>query len=1054
MEKRLTMFMMSLFLFVGGALAQTKVSGTVYSQEDGQPIIGAAVKVDGTSTGMLTDVNGKFSLTLPAGKTQLTVSYLGYESKTVAAKNGMRVFLQSDAAALDEVIVVAYGTAKKSAFTGSASTVNSESLEKRQVSNVTQALSGAVAGVQILSNNGQPGESATVRVRGVGSINASANPLYVVDGIPFDGDIATINTQDIESMTVLKDAASTSLYGARGANGVIIITTKKGKVGTVKVSFDGRVGINQRATSNYDVFQRPDSYIEKAYEALYNAGIYNLNYTPAQANIYANQVLPTNASGGLGYQIYTVPAGQQVIGLDGKLNPNATLGYSDGDYYYTPDNWTDETYSNKTRQEYNLNISGGGDKMTYYISLGYLDDKGLIENSGFQRYSFRVKGDYDVTKWLKVGANVSYAYTNSTYPDDQTATNSSGNAFLLANQIAPVYPMFVRNPDGSKLIDNRGREVYDYGDGQSSNGNRSFMSIANPVGNLLYNVEEYLADVLSTNWNVTINPLDGLRLTARIGADIDNTRYNTLGNPYYGQFAPTGYVYQYHYRTSGLDYQYIINYTKTFADVHNLDAMVGYDGYERKMAYIAASGDNLYNPTLAVVSNTIDQKNGYGYNNSYSTAGFIGRANYDYDGRYFASLSFRRDGSSRFHKDNRWGNFWSASAAWVMNKEKFIQNIKWIDFLKLKASYGENGNDNVGNYYAYVDQYTMSGANGVFSDGTLSYKGNKELTWEKQKAFNIGVDFELFKGKLGGTIEYFSRKITDMLYNKPVSPSAGYSSIPMNIGAMTNSGLEIDLHSKIMKTANVEWDVNLNATFIKNKINELHPDLNGELIDGTRIYTEGESMYRMYLVRWAGVDSETGLAQYWAKDENDQEYKTSDWQVASNTNKQATDNLMPKVYGGFGTTVKAYGFDASIQCAYQLGGKIYDSGYARFMHGGTSSFAGTNWHKDIQNAWTPSNTNTDVPRLDAQDKYANSTSDRWMTKSNYLALNNITIGYTLPRKLLNTLHMEKIRVYFAADNVGIIAARKGLDPRQSYVSATNALYTPIRSISGGINVTF
>lgn len=985
------------------------------------------------------------------------------QTQEVDIKPSVKVFMKSDSEMLDEVMVVAYGTAKKASFTGSASTIKTEQLEKRQVSNVTQALSGAVAGVQTLSDNGQPGTTAKVRIRGIGSINAGSSPLYVVDGVPYDGDLASINNADIETMTVLKDAASSALYGARGANGVIIITTKRGKTGKAKVNFDARIGVNQRGTRNYDVLQNPATYMEKAYEAIYNGQIYNQGKTAAEANIIANQILPTDKTGGLGYQIYTLPKGEQLIGLNGKLNPNATLGYSDGANYYTPDNWRDETYKNNTRQEYNLSVSGGGEKLTYYLSMGYLDDQGLIDNSGYERYSLRAKGDYDIQKWLKMGASMSYVYSNSRYPGEQTATNSSGNAFLMANMIAPIYPMYVRNADGSKTIDARGRVVYDYGDAKYSAAKRgSFMPGANPVGNLLYDKEAYMSDVLSTNWYATITPIEGLKFTARIGLDINNRRYNALSNPYYGQFSDGGgSATQVHDRYYGFDQQYIANYTKSFNEVHNLDVMVGYDGYSYREDEVQAYGTNLYNPNIGFVNNTIDNKSGYGSADSYATVGFIARANYDYAEKYFFSVSYRRDASSRFHPDNRWGNFYSASAAWVMNKEAFMENISWIDLLKLKVSYGQQGNDQIldlngyDNYYPYLDQYRMTGANGVFADGTLYYKGNKDLTWETTHAFNVGVDFDFWKGKLSGTVEYFSRKSSDMLYNKPVAPTAGYSTIPMNIGSMTNSGLEIDLSSLIIDTNNFKWDVNLNATFLKNKINELHPDLNGELIDGTRIYSEGESMYRMYLVRYLGVDPETGRAIYYAEDKDGNPTTTNTYSVASNY-KKATDDLLPTVYGGLGTTLTFHGFDASIQFAYQLGGKIYDSGYASLMHGGSGTYAGRNWHKDILNSWSETNTNTNIPRVDTNDSDNDviGTSDRFLTSSDYLSINNITVGYTLPKKWLQKIGVEKLRIYCASDNVALISARAGLDPRQSYTSATSARYTPARTISGGLSLTF
>lgn len=992
----------------------------------------------------------------------MQVSYIGMQTVEVAIKSVMKIVLKSDTELLDEVIVTAYGTSTKGSFTGSAAVMKADKIEKRQVSNISNALAGAVAGVQILSDNGQPGVSAKVRIRGVGSINAGTDPLYVVDGVPYDGELSSINSSDIESMTVLKDAASTALYGARGANGIIMITTKKGTSGKGRINFDAKWGVNSRAVKTYDVMTSPKNYIETAYQAIYNSQL-SQGASPELANINANKILPTKSSGGLGYQIYTVAPGELLVGSNGRLNPNATLGYSDGDYYYTPDDWADETFQNNLRQEYNLSASGGSDKGTYYFAFGYLDDQGVISGSGFKRLNGRFKGDYKLYSWLKIGANVSYINTQSRYPGEQdsNATASSGNAFFIANNMAPVYPLYVRGTDKQIMLNN-GRKVYDYGDGQSTNFDRSFMSIANPSGDLIYNKREFLRDVVNANWFAELTPISGLTISARYGLNIENTRQNELGNAYMGQTASYGgTAYQAALRTYGFDQQYVANYQFALQDVHHLDITAGYDGYSYEYTELEATGQNLYNPESFYVGNVIDKFNIGGKKDTYATKGFFGRVNYSYNDTYFGNISYRRDASSRFAPENRWGNFWSASAAWMITRESFMENVSWVNMLKLKASFGQQGNDDIlypdvlhkKNYYPWLDQFKMTGANGVFADGTLQYKGNKDITWETSTSYNVGLDFALLNSKLNGSVEYFGRQSKDMLYNRPTAGSLGYTAIPMNVGSMTNSGVEIDLNYQILSNKKFNWNVNLNATFVKNKINELHPDLNGKLIDVDRIYEEGESMYRMYLVEYAGVDQETGEALYWAKDSNGDRIKTPEYTTAENY-KVATDDMMPTVYGGFGTTVEAYGFDASIQLSYQLGGEIYDAGYRRMMHGGASSSAGQNWHKDIYNAWTPENKTSNIPRLNSNDKYTNSASTRWLISSNYLSINNITVGYTLPQQLVKKIMIDKVRVYFTADNVGIISARKGLDPRQSYISSTTSLYTPIRTVSGGISVTF
>ena len=1074
--KKLFLLLLTVATFALCASAQTRtVRGTVVYAGDGEPLAGATILPVGGGNGVATDLDGKFSLTVPTKVTKLNVSYVGMLTQQVDVTDGeMHIALTNSDNNLDEVMVVAYGTAKKSAYTGSASVVKADDLEDRLVSNVTNALAGAVSGVQTQSSNGQPGTSATVRIRGIGSLYASNTPLYVLDGMPYDGDIASINPSDIESMTVLKDAAAAALYGARGANGVILITTKKGKAGDAKVTFDARWGANSRQVTNYDVIESPEQYMELMYQALYNGAYYNQGMTAAAAHQYANnQLVPY-----LGYQVFTVPDGENMIGLDGKMNPNARRGYSDGQYYYTPDNWADGTYRNGLRQEYNLSVSGGNDRLNYFVSAAYLNDEGVIQNSAYERLSTRASVDYQAKEWLKIGTNMSYVNATSKYPDEQTSSGSSGNAFDMANTLAPIYPMYVRNADGSYAIDSRfGRRIYDYGDGQSTNFARPNMSMSNPMSDLIYNTEEYLMDIFNGKWYAQVNPIEGLTVTGNVGLTIDNTRYHSAGNKYYGQSASyIGTAYQSATRVSGLNLQALANYKKTFNNTHSIDLLAGYESYEYESENVDASGQNTYIDGNWAVNNTLlGNRWGYGSADYYATRGFIARANYDYNQKYYGSVSYRRDASSRFHPDNRWGDFFSVSAAWDMAKESFIKdNANWVDMLKLKASFGQQGNDNLGNLYAYLDQYKITGTDS-WADGTLTYKGNPELTWEKSNAFNVGADFSLWQGKLAGTVEYFSRQTSDMLYDRPVSPSLGYSSIPVNIGSMRNYGVEIELNYRAIATRDITLDVNANATFINNKIIELAPELNGEMISGTRILREGESMYQLYLVKYAGVDPATGEALYWTrdavtyKDENGEtqiqkdekgktvygeEYITSDWKSAYDNNRQSTGDILPTVYGGFGATLNAYGFDFSIQCAYQLGGKIYDSGYQGLMHYGMSSSAAINWHKDILNAWTPTNTNTNVPRLNAEDTRGFANSDRALISSNYLSINNITLGYTLPNSLTKKLGFETVRFYGAADGVALFSARKGLDPRQSFTSSTTSTYTATRCISGGVKLVF
>ena len=1065
MKRKLTMFLALFFIGIGIAQAQTQVRGTVVD-EAGEPVIGATIQIKGTSQGTVTDVDGSFNLSAPSGSI-LIVSYVGYVTQEVAVSTSARIILAPDNQLLEEVMVVAYGTAKRSSFTGSASVIDSEAISKRQVANVTNALSGQVAGVQVTRTNGQPGTTSTVRIRGVGSMAAGNSPLYVVDGVPFDGDISSINTADIESTTVLKDAASNALYGARGANGVILITTKSGKSKQAIVNVDAKWGTNSRGLSNYDVMTDPAMYLEKAYQAIYNEFINTKDAAgnvrgPNEANTLANQYLPTNQNGGVGYKIYTVPQGQSMIGLDGKLNPSATLGYSDGEFYYKPDNWYNELFDKgNLRQEYNVSVSGGTDKINYFLSGGYLDDAGIVENSGFKRYSTRLNADYQAKDWLKFRANVSYTSYDMASPATQEGT-SSANLFYVADFLAPIYPMYVRNADGSIKIDSRGYTVYDFGDRTGGNYQRTFMSGSNPASMIALDKRQYLADVLGGRWGVDVDITEGLRFTYNLGADVDNTRYSRLYNAFYGQYSRVGgIVYNGSFRTTSMNHQQLLNYNKIFDDVHSFDILLGHETYRYKYKYIMASKEKLFNPSIVEVDNAILNPAAESYTDNYGTEGWLGRAQYEYDQKYIMSGSFRRDASSRFHPDNRWGNFGSLGFAWVMTRENFMDTQDWVDFLKFKMSYGIQGNDALlysdgvtSNYYPYTDQFTVKENNKDFAT-TMTYKGNKDITWETSYSFNTGFDFNLFKNKLSGSIEYFSRKTTDMLYYMPVPPSNGYANIPMNIGSVSNQGVEIDLRSELIKTRDLTWSVYANGTYLNNKILKLAPELKGELISGTRIYKEGESMYNLYIRNYAGVN-ENGVALYY-KDIKDDEGNVTGQETTTEFNQAtqyATGNILPTFYGGFGTSLNAYGFDFSVSFAYQLGGRMIDNGYQSLMHSGTTNSAGTNWHMDILNAWTPDNTNTNVPRLKAGDLYANSTSDRFLTNSNYLDLTNITVGYTLPKNVAQNLSLSNLRIYLTADNVALWAARKGMDPRRSYTSSGGYRYSAIRTVSGGVSIQF
>jgi len=1056
--RKLLSLIVCLLMGVTMMMAQTKVvTGQVISQEDGEPIIGATVVVPGTTIGTVTDVDGNFSIKVNESVQTLTVSFVGLQSMTVPVTGKkLLVQLSADNEMLDEVMVVAFGTSTKKAFTGSASVLKSENLTKQQTSNVSSSLAGQVAGVQGLNTTGQPGEMATIRIRGIGSMNASNAPLYVIDGVPAGSDaVTTLSNQDIESVTVLKDAASAALYGARGANGVILITTKRGNTRDAKITAEAKWGTNRRAVPSYDVMTDPAMYYETFYKAMANYG----------GDAYANKYLLDATNGGLGYQAYTLPEGERLVGSNGKLNPNATLGYVDPKtgYLIKPDNWYDELFDKgNLRQEYNVSVSGQSDKLTYFSSASYLDDSGIIANSSFKRVTARTNVDYQAKKWLKISTNLSYSHADQQYPgESEYGSYSSGNIFYVANNMAPIYPLYVRNADGSIAKDSNGYTMYDYGDGKVFSVQRAFMSQSNPASAIELDKEIYKKDVFTGKWGLTADIIEGLKATGNVGVHYAGIRYQNATNPFYGQYASAGGIASVEAdRIVTVDQQYMLNYNKSVSD-HSFDVLAGYENYKYASSYVYGSKMMIYNPDIAEVSNGILSPNTSSATTNYFVQGILGQFKYNYASRYYFSASYRADASSRFSKDNRWGNFWSLGGAWDMKAENFMKDADFVDMLKLKFSYGTQGNDALltksgsANYYPYTDQYSISENNGGFAI-TMSEKGNPDITWETSRNLNAGVDFSLFDGRLNGTVEGWSRTTEDMLYFKPVPSSLGYSFLPVNIGSVRNAGVDIELNGDVYRSKNIKANLYFNASMYKNKILELAPELNGEWIEGSYIYKEGESMYNRYMRSYAGVDKETGKS-LWYIDTTDAEgnvvVKGGTTDKFASAQQYEYGDILPRISGGFGANVTAYGFDFSIGFNYQLGGEIYDSGYATLMHAGSSSDQGHNWHKDILNAWTPENPNSDIPALDT-DQYANGTSDRFMTSSDYLTIQNITLGYTLPAKWLRAIKFDKVRIYGVADNVALFSARKGLDPRLGFGAANTTGYSPIRSISGGINVTF
>ena len=771
-KAKLFLAALSALLSLAASAQDITVTGTVTEASTGEGVPFASVMVKGTMNGVASNVDGVYSIVAPENGT-LVFSAVGYTTVEVAVNSAaeINVELDVDNQFLDETIVVAYGTATRESFTGSATMVDSEEISKRVTSSVTTALAGTTPGVQIISSSGDPSSSGgSIRIRGIGSMSASNNPLYVVDGMPYEGSMSDINPNDVESISVLKDASASAIYGARGANGVVLITTKKASGSQPSVKFDARFGVNSRLIPQYDVIDDPGQYYETWYKLLYNSQYY-AGASVADAYAFADNNLFNANNGGLGYIVFTVPEGQNLVGHNFKLNPNATLGYDDGEYYYYPDNWYDEAFHNSFRQEYNLSASGSKGGLTYYGSVGYLDDGGVVSNSRYQRYTARINANYQAKSWLKFNTSMSYSHSDSQSPGDYSDQyGSSGNIFYIANNIGPIYPLYVRASGTHEIMYENGRPVYD--------ANQTNFSRPSIVGNAVrdneYDRRQNYADVLTGQWGVTVTPIHGLDISANIGLLNDNTRYNALYSQFGSASSVDGQAYVVHMRRFAVNTQFLANYKTDFgATRHTLEVLAGYESYNSTYQQLEGVNDHLYDPYIGELNNAhgTSSRQVASYTLPYMTQGFLSRVQYDYAGKYFLSASYRRDASSRFHPDHRWGNFGSIGGAWLISSENFMSNADWVDMLKLKVSYGVQGNDNLGSsqsyYFPYTDQYSVSynEETGEYSVN-LSFKGNEDLTWESSHSINAGVEFELFGGYLNGSVEFFDRITSDLLYNK------------------------------------------------------------------------------------------------------------------------------------------------------------------------------------------------------------------------------------------------------------------------------------------------
>ncbi len=1063
MRQRLVLFWLMFLTAIGQVTAQNiNVTGKVID-ESGEPVIGASVLIKGTNKGDVTNADGEFKLSAVQQGQTLIVSCIGMKTLEVAAAQQLAITMKNDDEYLDEVLVVAFGQQTKLSFTGSAAVVKSDALEKKQLTNVISGLQGEVAGLQMINASGSPSATPSIAIRGFGSINAGTSPLIIVDGAPYDGGWNNLNPNDVESITVLKDAASNALYGARGANGVIMITTKKAKAERATVTLDAKWGVNMRATQDYDKITDPAQYYETYYQALYNYNIRDNGMSAFAAHQAANSTLGKPATnGGLGYIVYSVPDNEYLIGTNGKLNPHATLGnrvYDNGKFYtLLPDDWVEEGFRKSLRQEYNLSLSGGSQKLSFYGSLGYLNNQGIAYNSDFERYTARFKADYQAKSWLKVGASMSYAHT------DQNDVNDGDNLFSMVSTLAPIYPVYLRDGNGKIMTDENGR-VYDYGSGENGGAKRpaNLLPARNPLQANELNKDTSKGNVSTLTGYADITPIEGLKITLN-GTVTDDEWKNTLKvQPFYGNTAttyPGGYIAKTAYQTYTLNFQQIINYEKQFGR-HNVSIMAGHENYNYNYNYVWGDKENMFSYfECNELDGAVKVSDNGSSSSKYNTEGYFSRVMYNFGEKYFVSGSYRRDASSRFHPDHRWGNFFSVGGAWTMNKENWFK-VSWIDMLKLKASWGQQGNDAIGDY-RYTDTYSLDNFNGQVAL-IQSSVGNPNITWETNSNFNSGVDFEILHSRISGSVEYFRRKTTDMLCFIYVPMSGGYSGSYDNVGDMLNQGVEFDLHFNVLKTRDFNWNINLNATHYKNEVLMLNEDNKGNVLDGHPGYVnglyfhgEGLPLHTFRLKKYAGVSAEGESLWYQVDETTGKTVKTTKSSDATYYNCGSSD---PVLYGGFSTALTFKGFDLSVNFSYSLGGKAMDYGYQALMGNPSSGNTGFALHKDILKAWSETNRNSNIPRfqyaVSDADTGANDTSDRFLTDASTLTLQNVNFGYTFPNRWISKIGLSNLRLYVSGDNLYYWSKRKGFDPRGSFWGSTStSSYSPVRTFTGGLTVQF
>ncbi len=1030
-KRNLNLFALSVLLgFSGGTLTQAAenqqaatlqsiqqqqyiVKGMVVDDND-EPVIGANVVVKGNLTnGTITDVNGNFSLSVKDKGITLIVSFIGYTTQEVTVHSGrpIRIKLVPDNQLLDEVVVTGYGTFKKSAYAGSASTLKTDKLKDVPAVGFSDLLQGAAPGVQISSGSGQPGSATSINIRGMGSFNASNSPLYVIDGVPvISGDISvldssdggfdimsTLSNSDIENITVIKDAAAASLYGSRAANGVILITTKKGKVGKPTVSLKADWGSSDFAM-DYRPIMSGEERREYIYTGLKNGQIINEEATEEEAIAYADKNID-------------------------KYAPIPWCGFVD---------WDDILFQKGKHENYEVSLSGGTEKFKYYSSLAYLNQEGITPNSGLERISGRLNVDYKATKKLTLGANILFSKVNQDVYGEGTSYSSP----FYTSRSCVVPSDAVYNEDGSW--------------------NRDFVrnKDRNPLLSMTYDYHrQYLTRFFNTIYG-EYEIIPDLKLKSTLSYDYNTTKALQWYDPRTSNGDDeNGVMYKAMYERSKLVWANQLAYQTTLGENHHLDVLVGYEIDEQRQDYLSGSRNNFASFNKPALSNGSTLLSASGSDKQTRMISYLGRVNYDYKNKYYLGTSYRMDGSSRLASENRWGSFWSVSVAWRLMEESFMKGAKgWLTDLKLRASYGVNGTL-PSDYYGY---YGLTGLTEGYLGNpayTFAQIANADLAWEKNHNLNVGVDFALWN-RLNVTLEYYLRTTKDLLMDYPISMTTGFDSYLYNIGEVRNQGVELEISSQNFATENFQWNTTLNISHNKNEI----VTLDGkqiEIISGSQIRKVGESYRTFYLIEFAGINPENGMPQFYTneKDSNGNYIK----EITENpekANRIPYKQAEPVVAGGLSNTLRYKWFDLNFVLSYQFGGYSYDNWAQKTEHGGDDLEANIPaYYKDC---WKQPG---DVARYEifmedpAYPMYDYATTRR-IYSSDFIRLKNLTFGFTLPKEWTRRLGMDNVRLYAAGNNLLTWSAHDYYDPEA--VNAGTAIWgtPPLKTVTFGININF